>query len=90
VKKGEYVFLNINGDIENFLNLLLEEIQKVGAFPIIKRTNAKQLEEEINSIDEEKALDLLIKDLPLIENSDVYISLLADRPIVISPANLSK
>ncbi|MDD4706331.1 MAG: aminopeptidase [Bacilli bacterium] len=82
IKSGETVYINFKGYSEEILNLIINEIHKVGANVIVRKTTPVELHELIRTIKPKECLELLKYDLNDLSKSKVYISLLEDIDIV--------
>jgi aminopeptidase len=82
IKPGENVYINFKGYSNEIVDLIISEIQKIGANPIVHRITPFELHEQIISISAKECLEKLKNDVEELSKCQVYISLLEDSDII--------
>lgn len=82
IQPGETVYINFKGTSEVILNLIVEEIYRVGGKAIINKITPTQLHKLIRGITPGDCVEMLKKDLNNLDKCSVYISLLEDSDIM--------
>ncbi|WP_214483012.1 aminopeptidase [Bacillus sp. SM2101] len=81
IKKGQKVLIDVQGEVEDFVNVLISEIYKLGALPYLRTYKTEYLKELIWGSSEESLQLWLDQELFRLNKMDAYIGIKSQENI---------